>query len=309
MRLLRDALGFARIDYGWCHLRFVDATMAHMFTIALERGIETEQVTHLIRKFRLSPPERDVDAWPWRLRVRTLAQFEVIANDAPLHFERKTPKKALWLLKALVAFGPDEVPEQQVLDALWPDEEGDAGSKALSVTVLRLRRLLGDNDLIRHQGGKLTLDRQKCWVDAWTFEQRLAQSSMNGVAAGEQLEPLLKALALYRGPFLPEDTGEAWAVPMRERLRAKFIHALGSFAKHLEADGRHEEAIPWYLKGLDADPIVEQFYQGLMRCYENLDRRTEGIAAYQRLKHTLSLTLGLRPSASTEKLFQSLRSG
>jgi ATP/maltotriose-dependent transcriptional regulator MalT/DNA-binding SARP family transcriptional activator len=309
MRLLRDALIFARIGYGWCHLRFADATMAHLFPIALERGLETEQVTRLIRKFRLKPPEPDIDAWPWPLRVKTLGQFEVLANDAPLQFERKTPKKALWLLKVLVAFGPGEVPEQQVLDALWPDEEGDAASKALSVTVLRLRRVLGDNDLIRQQGGKLTLDRQQCWVDAWAFEQRLAQSSMNGGAGGERLPPLRRALALYRGAFLPEDTGEAWTVPLRERLRAKFIHALGSLGKHLEADSRHEEAIPWYLKGLDADPIVEHFYQGLMRCYERLDRRTEAVTAYRRLKHTLSLSLGLRPSASTEKLYQSLRSG
>jgi len=49
---------------------------------------------------------------------------------------------------------------------------------------------------------------------------------------------------------------------MRERLRAKFIHALGNLGKHLEALGRHDEAIAWYLKGLDADAIVEPFYQG-----------------------------------------------
>ena len=53
----------------------------------------------------------------------------------------------------------------------------------------------------------------------------------------------------------------------------------------------------------------EPIYQGLMRCYEKLDRRTEAIGAYRRLRQTLSLTLGLHPSASTEKLYQSLRAG
>jgi DNA-binding SARP family transcriptional activator len=92
-------------------------------------------------------------------------------------------------------------------------------------------------------------------------------------------------------------------------LRAKFIHALGSLGKHLEACDRFDEAIVWYLKGLDADVIVEPFHQGLMRCYAKLDRNTEAIGAYRRLRQTLSVTLGLRPSASTERIYQSLRAG
>jgi LuxR family transcriptional regulator, maltose regulon positive regulatory protein len=124
---------------------------------------------------------------------------------------------------------------------------------------------------------------------------------------GDQQKALEEALALYRGTFLPDDSEEPWSVPMRERLRAKFIHALGNLGKHLEAQGDHDAAIGWYLKGLDADPIVEPFYQGLMRCYDRLDRRAEAIGAYRRLKQTLSVTLGLKPSTSTEKLYDSLR--
>ena len=58
---------------------------------------------------------------------------------------------------------------------------------------------------------------------------------------------------------------------------------------------------------MDADPAIEQFYQGLMRCYAKLDRRSEAIAAYQRLKRTLSVLLAIKPSAATEKLYQTLR--
>lgn len=31
---------------------------------------------------------------------------------------------------------------------------------------------------------------------------------------------------------------------------------------------------------IEADPLVEQFYQGLMRCYNRLDRRTEAMSTY-----------------------------
>ncbi len=36
---------------------------------------------------------------------------------------RKAPKKVLALLKAIIAHGGKDVPEQKLIDALWPDEE------------------------------------------------------------------------------------------------------------------------------------------------------------------------------------------
>ncbi|MEO8164914.1 MAG: bacterial transcriptional activator domain-containing protein, partial [Betaproteobacteria bacterium] len=50
------------------------------------------------------------------------------------------------------------------------------------------------------------------------------------------------------------------------------------------------------------------FHQGLMRCYERLDKRTEAFSAYRRLKHTLSVVLGVPPSDATQKLFQDMLS-
>lgn len=306
-RLLRDALEGSQIGHGWCQMRFVDTTCAHMLRVALERGVEPDVARRLIRLFRLKPQESDGEAWPWPLRLHTLGRFEVVADGHVLEFERKTPKKPLRLLTALVAFGPREVPEQQLVDVLWPDEEGDTAHNALTMTVLRLRRLLGENELIRQQGGKLSIDRQKCWVDAWAFEEHLARSQWERARTAELPLALEQILRLYNGDFAPDENGEPWTVPARERLRAKFIHALGVLGKDLEVLGKHDEAIAWYLKGLDADAVVEAFYQGLMRCYAALDRRTEAIATYRRLRQTLSVTLGLRPSACTEKLYQSLR--
>jgi hypothetical protein len=60
-----------------------------------------------------------------------------------LEFSRKLPRKTLLLLKAIIALGGKEVPEQALCDALWRDEDGDAARNAFAITVLRLRKLLG----------------------------------------------------------------------------------------------------------------------------------------------------------------------
>jgi LuxR family maltose regulon positive regulatory protein len=244
--------------------------------------------------------------WPWPVRIRTLGGFEVRINDAPIEFGRKAPKKTLALLKAIVARG-GSAPESALVDTFWPDETGDAAARSLGAAVHRLRGLLGEGDAVVQQGGQLSLDRALVWVDAWAFERVLAAARAAHACADDAA--LTEALALYRGAFLAEEEGETWPVAMRERLRGKFIQAVAEHAGRLEADHRDEEAIAWYLRGLDADNVVEPFYQGLMRCYHRLDRLPEAVSSYRRLKQTLSVTLSLAPSAGTEKLYQALRLG
>ncbi len=295
---LRSGLDQSKADQGLFLLRMQPQILSRLAAEALAADIETGYVIETVRRLRLLPPPVVPARWPWPLKILTLGQFEVQRDGQPLEFSRKTPKKTLALLKAIIAFGGRNVREQLLLDTFWSDEEGDVAVRSLTAALHRLRSLLGDNDAIQQLGGKLSLDITRVWVDAWAFEKLTSDSSP---CDAEQL------LGLYRGGFLAEDEGEPWPVTMRERLRGKFIHALGEVARRIELEGRYEQAVECYLRGLDADPAIEGFYQGLMRCYARLDRKSEAIAAYQRLKKMLSILLALKPSASTEKLYASLR--
>lgn len=100
-----------------------------------------------------------------------------------------------------------------------------------------------------------------------------------------------------------------WTVKTRERLRAKFVRLVESVAQSEEAAGCWEKAIAHYLKGLEADDLVEVFHLGLMRCYRALGRPAEAMAAFRRLRQTLSVILGIAPSPAAEALVQELREG
>lgn len=294
--------------HGLYYLRMHPQVLSTVFGAALADGIQVDYVRRVIREWGLRAPASPPDAWPWPYEIRMLGRFEVLREGRPLEFSRKLPRKTLALLKAIVALGAGSASEQRLIDTLWPDEEGDAAARALDATVLRLRGLLGDASVVNQRGGSISLDLDRVWVDVAAFEQSLAAAQL----ASHRRDPaemrhLDRALALYQGAFLAEDEGEGWPVAVRERLRGRFIHALGQYAEWLEAAGEVEAAIQAYLRGIDADAAVESFYQGLMRCYQRLDRRSEGIAAYQRLKQILSITLGLAPSAASERLYQGLR--
>jgi DNA-binding SARP family transcriptional activator len=295
---LREALTLAKAGNRKYYLRYLECCMPPLFCMALEEGIELGLVQQLIRMFRLKPPPDAPDLWPRPVRIRTLGHFAIHIGDRPLEYSRKVPKKTLALLKALVAHGAEQTPEQWLCDSVWGDEEADAARQVLGVTVLRLRKLLGNDEAVGHQGGKVWLDRQLCWVDAWRF-----QAALSNVPDPDGLH---EALKLYAGAFLPDDEGEPWSVAMRERLRGKFIHALATHGQTLEAHDHTDDAIRLYLRGIDADVVVEAFHRGLMRCYRRSGRLTEAVSAYRRLRQTCSVVLGVTPAAASEALYQEI---
>jgi DNA-binding SARP family transcriptional activator len=238
------------------------------------------------------------------VRVFNFGQFRVLVDDKPLTFTRKVPKKPISLLKALIALGGRNVAMDSLVDALWPDEEGDSAHDACWLSLHRLRKLLGATDAIHLADGRMSLDPERVWTDVSAFEHALA-TVPDGQADATDLD---RALSLYKGDFLAGEPDAPWATPLRERLRGKFIHQLERHAQRLEDLGQWDQAVAWYLRGIDADPMAEAFYQGLMRCHQEQGRVAEAMSAYRRLKQTLSVTLGISPSPATEAVARALRS-
>jgi DNA-binding SARP family transcriptional activator len=192
---------------------------------------------------------------------------------------------------------------------LWPDQEGGAARDAFIVALHRLRKILGDSRAITLMDGQVSLDPDICFVDAIAFE-RVYDKADREIREGRGAEFVMTAgrgVGIYCGNFLAADGELPWATSMRERLRAKFIRMVGMLGRHFESVGRWDDAAGLYLRGIDADDLSEAFYQGLMRCHMQLDRKAEAMATYRRLRQTLSVTLGISPSAESEALFRRVR--
>jgi LuxR family transcriptional regulator, maltose regulon positive regulatory protein len=293
---LREGLALARDRRDRLRIRWYPKALEELLPIAFERDIQPEAARLLISECSLTPTPSAPEQWPWGVRIYTLGRFEVLVNEKPLEFGRKAPKRTIALLKALIAMGGKDIAEQRLADALWPDLEGDAGLESLAAALHRLRRLLGGNEAIRQSNGTLSLSNRHCFVDAWAFE-----------AGALTADTAPSALRLYRGDFLEGDADAPWSVSMREHLRGRFIRAIQSIGDALEKSGCYCEGLEYYTRGIEADDLVEPFYQGAIRCFYQLDRAAEAASMFRRLRQTLSLTLGVPPSAESQKLFETLR--
>jgi LuxR family transcriptional regulator, maltose regulon positive regulatory protein len=302
-RQLSEALEYAKsCQFEYPQMARYSIVPSVLLAEAIRMGIQMGYAVEVVRRLKIRPPVNAPENWPWPVKVYTLGAFELYCNDEQIVFPGKSPKRPLALLKTLVAFGGRNVPQTRVMDALWPDEEGDAARKSLDITVLRLRRLLGNSNSVLVSDEQITLNSEVCWVDTWAFEQSLKVAQ----AEAPSMQSCARALSLYRGTFLPAEMDESWTVKTRERFRASFVQAVQSVAKAEESVGQWESAIAHYLRGLEADDLVEAFHIGLMRCYRDLGRPAEGIAAFRRLRQTLSVVLGIAPTAAAQTLAEEL---
>jgi ATP/maltotriose-dependent transcriptional regulator MalT/DNA-binding SARP family transcriptional activator len=296
---LRDLFACAARYGTGLPARFFPNWMPRLCAHALAAGIEVDYVRELIRRFGWHCDSKRVEQWPWQVRIYTLGRFAVYIDDQPLAFTGRAPRKTLNLLKALICLGGTDVRDHRLIDAIWPDDEADAARAAFSVTLHRLRKLLGSGDAIRIEDGLVSLNLRLCWVDAFAFEHA-------GDHAREQHpdpDRAQAALELYRGNLLPGDLDEPWSASLRERLKARFIGYVRREGERQERAHDFRRAIELYSRGVELDDLTEAFYQGLMRCHLALGCAADAAAAYRRMRQLFSVILGIKPNAESDRLY------
>lgn len=287
--------------------------MTNLCMRALEENIETKYVQELIMRKELVPDSSpvEIEQWPWFLRVYTLGRFEIVKDGKPLRFKGKAQQKPLNLFKALITLGGRSISSLHLADILWQDADGDMQQKSLATTLHRLRRMLGKNDLIDFQDGHLSINAKYCWIDTWAFERLLSKAQHESERNAEQslstaIRCAEKAIDLYKGDFLPQNNMEYSCVNMREHLKSRFLRGVKLLGRNLEKTGQQEKAVLQYLRALEVDPMVEEFYQRLMIFYQQRGLNSDAVAVYKRCQKSFSSFLQVEPSAQTKAIYNSI---
>jgi LuxR family transcriptional regulator, maltose regulon positive regulatory protein len=305
--LLAQALTRARAEQSAASFRWLVTGFRRLLTVALVDGIEPEYARVLIAEFAITAESPDVEAWPWPIKVRTLGGFALAIDGAPLRSPRKTQKKPLELLKALIAQGGQAVSASQLTESLWPDADGDTAADAFEVTLRRLRRMLGRDDAVQLANGRLSLNAGCCWLDTWAFER--AHSRTEHLAAGAasmsdaELETLSQRLmALYSGHFLAGDEEKSWLLGRRQRFASQMFRGLMAIGELWEARGAPERAELTYRRGVELDAASESLYRLLIAVQAKRGHYSEALQTYQQCRQMLAATLGVEPSSETQAL-------
>lgn len=280
--------------------------LSRLCVLAVRNNIEPTYTRRLIHIYHLLPPADGemIEHWPWPVRIYTLDRFAIQLDDKPLSLDVKGQKKPFELLKVIIAMGGRDVALGRVLEALWPEAEGDAQMRNFTIALHRLRQVIG-SESVRFVDQRLSLDAQRIWVDFWCFERYLTQLNtlISQGNTAEFITQLATSLARYRRPFLSGDETE-WAIAPRERMRDKLLRVLGSGAEMLARAQHHQAAIVCCERALEIEPLAEAMYRTAMKSQLALGERAAAIAAYIRCQNVLKRELGVTPATATEALYR-----
>jgi len=210
----------------------------------------------------------------------------------------------LELLAAIVAFGGEAVPVARLTDALWPEADGDQAQENFKKSLARLRKMIGIENAILWQDGKITLNRDLCWVDALTFETLAKQADARVANTRRQDTGDIdkSALALYRGPFLGLEAIPEWAQPYQAELRRRWTRLLARRSDQSESMIGAQDMVRELEAAIDVDPVSEPLYQRLIPLLLAQGRRSEAVAQYDRCRAALARWGNRTPSVATDRL-------
>ncbi|HEY0844269.1 MAG TPA: AAA family ATPase [Noviherbaspirillum sp.] len=227
---------------------------------------------------------------PSALSIRLLGQFS-LGRGNPAGEEangemRKLSRRAVELVQLLSLQPRRTLPHEQVLEALWPHLDPEAGSANLRKAAHYARRFMGETDALVLRGGQVyLLPERSVYCDAVMFEQAADDALSTGDATACRA-----AAELYAGELLPDSLYEAWTEAPRQRLRDKYLRLL-----------RHAGL---FQQLVQEEPTDEPAYLALMRAELAAGRRSATLRWYGQLRDHLQQTLGVKPGPEAQALYR-----
>ncbi len=202
---------------------------AAVCALALREGIESEFVRSALQAFPVAPPAWADEHWPWAMSLRCFGGFRsdglAAEGRGAGKASHKSSNKPMHLLMLVAAHGAQGVPVALAADALWPGQDGDQAENALSVTLLRLRRMHAEADLVERRGGWLHLNPQRVWTDVMALETHLDALPDDATEHKARAAYIARLFDLYRGECL-FGVDDAWAQARAGHYRGRVTTAL-----------------------------------------------------------------------------------
>jgi DNA-binding SARP family transcriptional activator len=265
------------------------------FRPAVDGGYGAEATVHNAAS---SPPAAagSVSADRPVLRVSLLGPFRIEG------VKHTAPRSATEQLIAYLALRPRGASRDQLIEAIWPEEDPHQARQRFWQNVSDARNLLAG--ALHSKRGHYTLDRHDVTIDADELQQLVAEAD----AADEpkvQRPILERALLLFRGEPL---TGwdYTWAEEEVRALRSTHVELLERTGHARLVSGDAHGALQAAQQGLALDNYNEGLWRLAMQAESRLGLRDSITQRYQQLRDLLDEQLGLEPERATRALYHEL---
>lgn len=246
------------------------------------------------------------------IRIQMMDTFAIYINNREAEYSFSRSRKGLALVQYLIMNMGQPVPRQNLLNALWGDEQGINPENALKTLVSRVRVLLNGvaeglgECIVADGGGYRWQTTPGMRIDLYEIEEIF--NSLDALRGREHRSTALYArlMELYSGDLLKNGGQNEWAFTRALALHSRYLDAVFSYLEVLKTDKRPRQVVEVCRRALDVDPFDDRLHIELMSALVASNRTNEALAQYRHVVHMYNRYLGVGPNKELKDFYRNL---
>lgn len=244
------------------------------------------------------------------LYISTLGGFNLELDGKSLLKEASRSYKLYKLFQYFLTFRNNKILPDTLLENLWPDHESFDPQNMLRAQIYRLRQILkttfpdnkNEKDYITivFTNGYYSLEvGEKVVVDVDEFEKYIklgdeerTNNINNSIAYYE------KALDLYKGTYLEENSYELWLVPMKNYYSSLYNKTIYKLLDILNEQENYSKVVKVCTKAIKNESHDENLHIYLMEAMLKLGQVKDAISHYEYTNFLLEKTMNSNTRAA-----------
>ena len=246
------------------------------------------------------------------IQITMLGMFSLACGDVSVNDKSGRAFKPWLLLAYLICNRSRVVSREELMDLLGDRDRNTDPESALRTIRMRARRLIdplakavGEELIVGGGGGFRWNPEVPIQLDVEEFETLLRQAET--AENSGKIEMLVRALDLYRGPFLNRLAWESWVAQLSAYFQEQYTKAVEEAVPLLNAQGWHTAAISLCRAAIKTSPFREELHRLLMESLMADGSYEAAHQVYTELRETLLSELGVSPDESLQQLDQEIQ--
>ena len=238
------------------------------------------------------------------MEFRILGSIDAFDDSRPVALGGAKPRA---VLAVLLLHANEPVSAERLAQALWGEDTPQSAVRAVQVHVSRLRKALGDPEILTRTAAGYVLRVRPGELDVERFE-RAADDGAQLLAEGrpaDAAERLRQALSVWRGPALADLADVPFAQVEAARLEELRLTAVEARVKAELESGRHSELVSELRKLVAANPTRERLAAHLMLALYRCGRQSDALDVYHEHRATLD-EIGVEPGRELRSLQEAI---
>ncbi len=245
-----------------------------------------------------------------KLEVKTFVRLVLSYNEVQLNEEDIRSDMLTKLLVYFICNRNRTIAVQELVDALWVDEESDNPAGALKNLVYRLRVFLkkkwGGVEFVKtERGGYRWNSDMEVVLDAEEFEV-LSKKASTQKNEEKKLSLLLEAIGKYEGMFMPKLSDEYWISTLKTYYHSMYLEAVKDAVVLLENEGDYGQIEEIVSDALLLDNLDENLHTYMVNALVKQEKFNLAKEQYEKAESLLYENLGVRPSVQLRESYEEI---